>query len=133
MPQTIPELFDEAVAAAPDKVWLVAGDESFTYAEARDRIGRAAAALRAAGLEPGDLVLATMRNTPAYLFAWLASAYAGTILVTANPRSAEAELAGLIGQVGPRLVISDAALEGARAARSVHRGPKDAPIRWPQC
>jgi carnitine-CoA ligase len=113
MPDTIPDLFDEAVAAVPDKVWLVAGDESFTYAEARERIGRAALALVEAGLGPGDLVLATMRSTPDYLFTWLASAYAGTILVTANPRSAEAELAGLLGQVRPRLVISDASIEGA--------------------
>jgi crotonobetaine/carnitine-CoA ligase len=113
MPQTIPELFEQAVTAAPDKVWLLAGDESFTYAEARERIGRGAAALAAAGLGPGDLVLATMRGTPDHLFTWLASAYAGTILVTANPRSAEAELAGLLAQVRPRLVVSDAAIEGA--------------------
>jgi carnitine-CoA ligase len=122
MPQTIPELFDEAVAAVPDKVWLVAGDESFTYAEARDRIGRAAAALGAAGLGPGDLVLATMRNTPDCLFTWLASAYAGTILVTANPRSAQAELAGLVNQVRPRLVVSDAPLEGAVAVERLFEG-----------
>src|SRR6185312_3079648 len=118
MPETIPELFDEAVAAAPDKVWLVAGDESFTYAEARERIGRAAAALVDAGLGPGDLGLATMRSTPHDLFTWLASADAGTILVTANPRSAEAELAGLLGQVRPRLVVSDA-IEGAVAVESL--------------
>jgi crotonobetaine/carnitine-CoA ligase len=122
MPQTIPELFDDAVAAVPDKVWLVAGDESFTYAEARDRIGRAAAALGAAGLGPGDLVLATMRNTPEHLFTWLASAYAGTILVTANPRSAHAELVGLVGQVQPRLVVSDAPLEGAVAVERLFEG-----------
>jgi crotonobetaine/carnitine-CoA ligase len=142
MPQTIPELFDEAVAVAPDKVWLVAGDESFTYAEARARIGRAAAALRAAGLEPGDLVLATMRNTPDHLFTWLASAYAGTVLVTANPRSAEAELTGLIGQVRPRLVIADGALEGALAVERLFEreaqlegtgpaGPDDAAVLIP--
>jgi carnitine-CoA ligase len=142
MSQTIPELFDEAVAAAPDKVWLVAGDESFTYAEARDRIGRAAAALLASGLGPGDLVLATMRNTPEYLFTWLASAYAGTIIVTANPRSAEAELAGLVGQVRPRLVVSDAAVEGAVAVERLFEheagfdesgpaGPDDAAVLIP--
>ena len=141
MPETIPELFDEAVAAAPDKVWLVAGDESFTYAEARERIGRAAAALVDAGLGPGDLVLATMRSTPDYLFTWLASAYAGTILVTANPRSAEAELAGLLGQVRPRLVVSDA-IEGAVAVESLFEneaafegrgpaGPDDAAVLIP--
>ena len=117
MPETIPELFDEAVAAVPDKVWLVAGDESFTYAEARERIGRAAAALRDGRRSgPGDLVLATMRSTPDYLFTWLASAYAGTILVTANPRSAEAELAGLVGQVRPRCSSSTSARRGAGAA-----------------
>jgi carnitine-CoA ligase len=142
MPQTIPELFEEAVAAAPDKVWLVAGDESFTYAEARARIGRAAAALRAAGLRPGEPVLATMRNTPDDLFTWLASAYAGTILVTANPRSAEAELAGLVGQVRPRLVVSDAPLPGAVAVERLFEeearfdgtgpaGPDDAAVLIP--
>ena len=142
MPETIPELFDEAVAAVPDKVWLVAGDESFTYAEARERIGRAAAALRDAGLRPGDLVLATMRSTPDHLFTWLASAYAGTILVTANPRSADAELAGLLGQVRPRLVISDAAIEGAVAVETLFEreavldghgpaGPDDAAVLIP--
>ncbi|HEY2868972.1 MAG TPA: AMP-binding protein [Gaiellales bacterium] len=142
MPETIPELFDEAVAAVPDKVWLVAGDESFTYAEARERIGRAAAALRDAGLGPGDLVLATMRSTPDYLFTWLASAYAGTILVTANPRSAEAELAGLLGQVRPRMVVSDAAIEGAVAVERLFEneavfegrgpaGPDDAAVLIP--
>jgi carnitine-CoA ligase len=142
MPQTIPELFDGAVAAAPDKVWLVAGDESFTYAEARARIGRAAAALRAAGLRPGEPVLATMRNTPDHLFTWLASAYAGTILVTANPRSAEAELAGLVGQVRPRLVVSDAPLPGAVAVERLFEeearfdgtgpaGPDDAAVLIP--
>jgi len=142
MPETIPELFDEAVAAVPDKVWLVAGDESFTYAEARARLGRAAAALRQAGLGPGDLVLATMRSTPDHLFTWLASAYAGTILVTANPRSAEAELAGLLRQVRPRLVVSDAAIEGAVGVETLFEneavfegpgpaGPDDAAVLIP--
>jgi crotonobetaine/carnitine-CoA ligase len=142
MPETIPELFDEAVAAVPDMVGLVAGDESFTSAEARERIGRAAAALVAAGLGPGDLVLAPMRSTPAYVFTWLASAYAGTILVTANPRSAGAELAGLLGQVRPRLVVSDAAIEGAVGVETLFEndavlegrgpaGPDDAAVLIP--
>ena len=115
MPQTIPELFDAAVAEVPGKVWLVAGDEAFTYAEARERIGRAAAALAGIGIGRGDLVLATMRSTPDYLFTWLASAYVGSILVTANPRSADAEQAGLVGQVRPRLVVTDPGLAAVMA------------------
>jgi carnitine-CoA ligase len=115
MPETIPELFDEAVAEVPEKVWLVAGDDAFTYAAARERIGRAAAGLRERGIGRGDLVLATMRSTPDYLFTWLASAYAGSILVTANPRGAEAEQAGLIGQVRPKLVVTDPGLKAVVA------------------
>src|SRR5579862_8122855 len=115
MPETIPELFDEAAAEVPDKVWLAAGDDAYTYAEARERAGRAAAALHERGIGHGDLVLATMRNTPEYLFTWLGSAYAGSILVTANPRGSEAEQAGLIGQVRPRLVITDPGLEAVRS------------------
>src|ERR1700683_3020934 len=99
MPETISQFFDAAVAEVPDKVWLLGGEESFTYAQARERVGRAAAAIAALGARRGDLVLATMRSTPDYLFTWLAAAYAGVILVTANPRSAAAELAGLVGQV----------------------------------
>ena len=53
---------------------------------------------------------------PDYLFTWLAAAYTGAILVTANPRSAPAELAGLIGQVEPRLVASDPGLDEVMAA-----------------
>jgi crotonobetaine/carnitine-CoA ligase len=116
MPNTISEFFDAAVAEVPDKVWLVAGAESFTYAQARGRIGRAAAALANLGAGRGDLVLTTMRSTPDYLFTWLASAYIGTILVSANPRSAPAELAGLVGQVRPRLMVTDPGLDGVMAA-----------------
>jgi len=112
MPETISQFFDAAVAEVPDKVWLVAGEESFTYADAHERIGRGAAALGDLGAGRGDVVLATMRSTPEYLFTWLAAAYTGAILVTANPRSAAAELAGLVGQVTPRLVITDPGIEG---------------------
>ena len=40
----------------------------------------------------------------------------GAILVTANPRSAPAELAGLVGQVRPRLMVTDPDLDGVMAA-----------------
>ena len=67
----------------------------------------AAAGLRERGLGRGDVVLATMRNTPEHVFLWLGSAYAGTILCTANPASSEAELEGLAAQVEPKLVLAD--------------------------
>ncbi len=111
MPGTIPELFDEAVAENPDKPWLVFEDRQYTYAQAREQVGRAAAGLADLGLGRGDVVMATMPSTPEHVFLWLGSAYAGTILLTANPRSSEAELAGLLragaaGRGGRRPVTS---------------------------
>jgi crotonobetaine/carnitine-CoA ligase len=105
--RTIPHLFDAAVADAPDKAWLGFEDETYTFAQARERIGRAAGALAAAGVGKGDLVLTAPRNVPEHLFTWFAVGYLGAIVVTANPKSSEAELAGLAGQVQPRAVVTD--------------------------
>jgi carnitine-CoA ligase len=113
VPSTIPELFDEAVAAAPSKVWLHTDGRTFTFAEAHALVERAASALAERGVQPGELVLATARNTPEYLFAWLGTTYAGAIIVAVNPLAGGNELAGLIRQVRPRLVVTDAEAPGA--------------------
>jgi crotonobetaine/carnitine-CoA ligase len=107
MALTIPEVFDAAVAEVPGKTWLLHEDASFTYEEARERIGRAVAALAERGVRRGDRVLATARNRPEYVFTWLAAMYIGALYVAVDPRSTEAELAGLTGQVQPKLVVSD--------------------------
>ena len=112
MALTIPELFEAAAAEVPDEPWLLYEDEAFTYAQARERIGRAAAALAELGAGPGDIVLATARNRPEYLFTWLATMYLGAIYVAVDPRSTESELAGLAGQVGPKLVVDDGNVAG---------------------
>jgi carnitine-CoA ligase len=55
-------------------------------------------------------VLATARNDPRYVFLWLATGYLGAIYVGVDPRQTDAELNGLIGQVEPALVVTDANL-----------------------
>src|SRR5436190_15258599 len=92
VPDTIPELFDEAVAAAPSKVWLRTDGRSFTFSEAHALVARAAAAMARLGVGRGDLVLATARNTPEYLFAWLATTCSGAIVVAVNPHAGAHEL-----------------------------------------
>jgi carnitine-CoA ligase len=107
MALTIPELFEAAVSDVPDKDWLFHEDAAFTYVQAHAQVGRAAGALAERGVGPGDLVLATASNRPEYVFAWLATVYRGAIYVAVDPRSSEAELAGLVGQVAPKLVVDD--------------------------
>ena len=52
-------------------------------------------------------MLATARNDPRYVFLWLATAYLGAIYAGVDPRQTDTELRGLIGQVEPKLVVTD--------------------------
>jgi crotonobetaine/carnitine-CoA ligase len=105
--RTIPALFRAAVDDAGDRTWLLAGNETWTFAEALDRVVRAASGLRAAGVGTGDRVLVTPRNAPEYLFAWLALMEVGAIEVPVNPASSPAEVEGFVHQADPKLVITD--------------------------
>jgi crotonobetaine/carnitine-CoA ligase len=111
--RTIPWLFRRTVEDLPDKTWLLADDDTYTYLEALGRVERAAGWLRASGIRSQDRVLVTARNTPGYLFAWLALMELGAIQVPVNPASTPAELAGFVGQVTPTLIVSDAELGSA--------------------
>jgi carnitine-CoA ligase len=111
------------VAEVPEKQWLLFEDAAYTYAEARRRIGAAATGLAARGVAKGDLVLATARNDPRYVFLWLAAAYTGAIYVAVDPRQTQAELDGLVGQVGPALVITEGNLDELFAEEGELDGP----------
>ena len=100
----------DAASRAPEDVWLRTDDVATTFAAAASRVGQIASELRDRGVKHGDLVLLTARTTPPYLLSWLAITSLGAIAVPTNPASTEAELAGLLGQVDPRFVITDAEL-----------------------
>jgi crotonobetaine/carnitine-CoA ligase len=108
--RTIPRFVRDTVEASPDRTWLVAPDLELTYAEAQDRVERAAAALRAHGIGRGDRVLHTPRNHPDHLLTWLALMEVGAIQVPLNPKSTAAELTGFVDQVDAALVVTDADL-----------------------
>lgn len=125
MTRTIPALFRSTVENVPGKTWLLAGDDEYTYARALTLVQSAAAGLRIAGVRPGDRVLVTARNTAEYLLTWLALMEAGAVQVPLNPQSTEAELAGFVAQVSPRLVVTDRAL--ARPVEAALAGERSAP------
>ena len=105
--RTIAGVFDDAADRAPTKVWLRYEDLTYTFEQAHEAIVRAAGGLAELGVGRGTKVLATMRNSPEYLFTWFAVPYLGAILTTVNPKSAREELTGLIGQVRPRAIVTD--------------------------
>jgi crotonobetaine/carnitine-CoA ligase len=107
---TIPELLALAADRDAEGVWLRTDDGSQTFAGAAGLAGALAHRLRDAGVRHGDLVVVTTRTTPAYLLTWLALAALGAVTVPTDPAGTPGELAGLVGQVRPRLLITDADL-----------------------
>ena len=117
--RTIPEMLSRAASLDPDGIWLRAGGTRLTFAGTAGQVGAVATALRDAGVRRGDLVVVTARTTPPYLLCWLALACIGAVTAATNPRSAPPELAGLVRQVGPRALITDAGLAGLVAEAGV--------------
>ena len=105
--RTIPELLSDAAGRDPDGVWLRTDDGSLTFGGAQTQVATTAAALHSLGVRHGDLVMTTARTTPPYLICWLALATLGAVTVPVNPRSAPAELAGLVHQTQPRAIITE--------------------------
>ncbi|MGP8001397.1 MAG: AMP-binding protein [Streptosporangiaceae bacterium] len=102
----------DAAARDPDGVWVRSDAGTLSFAGALGQAAAAAASLRGAGVRHGDLVMVTARTTPEYLISWLALTALGAVVVSVNPRSAPAELAGLARQTGPCALISDQGLAG---------------------
>jgi crotonobetaine/carnitine-CoA ligase len=107
---TISDLFESAVEHSASKTWLQYEDLAYTYEQAHDRIIAAAAALAGLGVARETHVLATTRNSPEYLFTWLAVMRLGAILIPVNPQSSKAELVGFAEQVHPPVVVTDGQL-----------------------
>lgn len=104
----------------PDKVSLIddARDLSITFGELGDRVRRLAAWLHANGVERGDRVAFLSENTTDAFEALFACKRVGAILVPLNWRLAIPELAFIIGDCTPRILIYEP--QFAEAAASLH-------------
>jgi crotonobetaine/carnitine-CoA ligase len=130
---TIPGLLLRAADRDPDGIWLRTDEGRLSFAGAAGEVARVAERFADAGVSAGDPVVLTARGTPPYLLCWLALTSMGAIAVATNPASTDAELAGLIGQVRPRLVVTDADIDAltdgwaqGRATTAVYDvGPDD--------
>ncbi len=108
---TIPRLINRAAQRDPDGIWLRTDEVTLTFGQVAGKVAAMATALIETGIGSSDMVLLTARNRPAYLLSWLALASIGAICVPVNPGSRLAEITGLIGQVEPLAVLTDAELE----------------------
>jgi fatty-acyl-CoA synthase len=90
---------------APDRVALVGGDGSFTYAELARRVRRLANGLRRLGVGRGDRVAWLGPNHPAFLESLFASGLVGAALAPVNHWLAADGIHAVLADIEPRLLV----------------------------
>lgn len=94
-----------------DGLAIIARDERpnhvtrITFCELADQVAAVAAAMRGAGLRPGDVVAGFMPNIPETVIAMLAAASVGCIWTSCSPDFGVKGVLDRFGQVAPRLLI----------------------------
>ncbi|MEO8718313.1 MAG: benzoate-CoA ligase family protein [Burkholderiales bacterium] len=147
----------DALARFGGRTALVCGERAVGFAELAAETARAANALRALGVRPGERVLLLLRDTPEFVAAWLGAVRAGAVVIALSTKQSadeygyaladsnarlliveEAFLANL-GALGPRLagekrLVAGAtwqqALRAAAPAAHFHRAQPGDPAFW---
>jgi o-succinylbenzoate---CoA ligase len=103
-----PDWLRHRATTAPDRTALIAGTRTWTFAELDADVSRLARQLAHAGASPGDRMATLLNNGPVAAMLPHAALRLGVTLVPLNTRSSAAEVAWLIADASPRVVIVDA-------------------------
>jgi fatty-acyl-CoA synthase len=114
-PLTPLAFLERSASVFADRTAVVHGASRVTYAELAAEVTRAARALRASGIGPGDRVAYLSPNAPALLVAHFAVPLAGAVLVALNTRLAAEEVRNICLHSGARLMVADTKLQGTIA------------------
>ncbi len=100
-------------ALTPDRVALgePARDAEYTYADLDARADRTARRLRELGVDRGDRVAVVSRNRVELVDLFFATAKTGSLLAPLSHRLAERELAPVVGDVDPAVVVVETPFE----------------------
>ena len=109
-PLTPLRFLERASSVHPDRIAIIDGPRTSTYAAMAAQVTRLAHALQSNGLQPGDRVAYLAPNCAEMLVAHFAVPLAGGVLVTINTRLAAEEIAGIVQQSGSVFLMADALL-----------------------
>ncbi|KIL04661.1 peptide synthetase [Stutzerimonas stutzeri] len=109
--------------AAPGRIALEQGDVHLTYAELLARSEQVAAALQAAGVQPGERVGVMLSRTPAAIVATLAVMLAGAVYVPLDPAQPDERQRLICSAAALARVVTEAAYQHRLA--TVFDGPID--------
>jgi non-ribosomal peptide synthetase component F len=114
LPVLLHHHLDRRAARCPDGELAVPGVRRMTWAQAREASRRAARALDAAGLEPGDRFAVLARDPIEYLLLCVAASRAGVALVALDPRRTPAEWDRAVAESEALLLVCGTGFEGVR-------------------
>ncbi len=114
---TLVELIS-AVRSDSTDAFLLGADGSLvaTYGDAATRSAQMAHALRIAGARPGDRVAMQVQKSPDALMLYLACVRSGSVLLPMNPGYTADEVAYLLGDAEPAVVVNDHTMPELRRA-----------------
>lgn len=102
---SVGQLLEEWCRRCPDKVALVAGGRSLTFAQLQARVEHVAGALQRLGIARGDRVAVWLNNRQEWIELQFALARLGAILVTVNTAFCSQELDYLLRQCQARALV----------------------------
>ncbi len=109
-PATVADVLDAGLTTVPDGDALVGRHARFTYGELDRLANRAANALAALGVRPGDRVAASLPNQPEIVVAFLAAMRLGAVWVGVNRVLTASEKAYLLADSGARVLLAEPGL-----------------------
>ena len=105
--RTLPEILKRQAARYGNKPLLVSPSRAITYAGAPDIAARGAGRLAAAGVQPGDRVVAFMSNSTELIELWFGAAWLGAALAPVNTALRGAQLQHALALVDPALIVTE--------------------------
>jgi acyl-CoA synthetase (AMP-forming)/AMP-acid ligase II len=120
--RTIPQVLDRIADQFSDHDAVVTDDRRLTYAQLRDEVRRAAAAMIDLGVAAGDRVAIWSPNTWHWVVACLATHCAGGVVVPLNTRYTAGEAADVLARTGAPLLVAAGEFLGADKTADLDRG-----------
>jgi len=107
--QRIPDLIRQHARARPDRLALVQGAASLSYAALDELMDRVAASLQRDGLRAGDVIAICAHASPRYAAVFLGALRAGITVAPLAPSVTPESFAGMLGDAAARWLFVDVA------------------------
>nr|BFE61438.1 fatty acid--CoA ligase [Dactylosporangium thailandense] len=119
---SVADIIRRRAAATPDLTAVIEPHRTTTFGALDERSNRVAQALIAAGVGPGDRVAYIGANAPEFLEVLYGATKAGAIATAVNNRLAPPEIAAILADASPAVLITDS--DVAAEVRTVRTGER---------